>query len=118
MSRLTQPSPSTFALLPLLLIMGFASGCSEHNSGTAAVPLDTARVSSRGWTLAWNDEFNGPNGGAPDSTKWTLETGGSGWGNDELEYYTSRQVNAHQQDGNLVIAAVKEHYVGPDGVAR
>ena len=36
-----------------------------------------------------------------------LETGGGGWGNDELEYYTSRPQNAWQQDGNLVIKVLR-----------
>jgi beta-glucanase (GH16 family) len=72
----------------------------------------------RGWTLTWSDEFNGPNGGAVDSTKWVSETGGNGWGNDELEYYTNRMENAYQHDGNLVIKVFREKYTGSDGVTR
>ncbi len=71
-----------------------------------------------GWVLTWNDEFNGPNGSAPDPTKWTVETGGSGWGNHELEYYTPRSKNVHVENGNLVIEATKEKFIGPDGVQR
>ena len=74
------------------------------------------RLSSR--TLVWSDEFNGTDGSAPDSAKWVLETGGGGWGNNELEYYTARAQNASLHDGNLVITAVKEKYTGPDGVTR
>lgn len=70
------------------------------------------------WTLQWSDEFDGPNGSSPDSTKWTFDTGGNGWGNNELEYYTSRPQNAQIQNGNLVITAVREVYAGPDGVTR
>ena len=70
------------------------------------------------WTLTWSDEFEGVNGSAPDPAKWTLETGGHGWGNDELEYYTSRPQNVYQHDGSLVIKAVAEKYTGPDGVTR
>jgi len=70
------------------------------------------------WTLVWSDEFSGPNGSAPDSTKWGYDVGGNGWGNDELEYYTSRTQNAYVQDGNLVIQALKETYTGSDGVTR
>jgi beta-glucanase (GH16 family) len=47
-----------------------------------------------------------------------METGGSGWGNNELESYTNRAQNAHVQDGNLVITAIKETYTGPDGITR
>jgi len=70
------------------------------------------------WTLVWSDEFNGPDGSAPDPSHWTLETGGDGWGNDELEYYTNRPQNVQVQKGNLVITALKENYTGPDRVKR
>ncbi len=71
-----------------------------------------------GWQLVWSDEFNGPNGSPPDPSKWKLETGGSGWGNNELEYYTNRPQNAYQQDGSLVIKVLAEKFTGPDGVTR
>lgn len=73
---------------------------------------------SQNWTLAWSDEFHGANGSAPDPTKWTEETGGNGWGNHELEYYTARPRNAVIQDGNLAITAIKETFTGSDGVSR
>ena len=69
-------------------------------------------------TLVWSDEFNAPNDSPVDSSKWVLETGGNGWGNQELEYYTARPQNAFQQDGNLVIKVLEEKYTGPDGVTR
>ena len=60
------------------------------------------------WTLAWQDEFNGEAGSAPDSRYWTHELGGHGWGNDELQYYTDSTDNAaHDGDGNLVITMLK-----------
>ena len=71
-----------------------------------------------GYTLSWSDEFSGPDGSAPDYSKWTYDTGGNGWGNNELEYYTSRAQNAQIQSGNLVITVLKEIYTGPDGVTR
>jgi beta-glucanase (GH16 family) len=70
------------------------------------------------WKLVWSDEFNGPNGSAVDSNKWVTETGGGGWGNNELEYYTSRLENASQKDGNLVIRVLREKYIGPDDATR
>src|SRR5512146_1877769 len=57
------------------------------------------------WTLAWSDEFNGPDGSQPDTSGWSLESGGKGWGNQELEYYTAGQANVHLEHGHLVIAA-------------
>jgi beta-glucanase (GH16 family) len=77
-----------------------------------------AQPAASDWTLIWSDEFNAPNGSPVDTTKWVLETGGDGWGNDELEYYTSRPVNAYQEDGNLVIKVLHEKYAGVRNVAR
>jgi beta-glucanase (GH16 family) len=70
----------------------------------------------RKWDLAWSDDFGGSNGSGVDHTKWVVEVGGGGWGNQELEYYTERLQNAHVQDGNLVIQAQREKYTGKDGV--
>jgi beta-glucanase (GH16 family) len=66
------------------------------------------------WSLVWSDEFDGPNGSAVDSTKWGFDTGGNGWGNNELEYYTSRTENASREGGMLVIKALKETFGGRD----
>lgn len=70
------------------------------------------------WTLVWSDEFNGPDGSMPDPSKWSIVKDGSGFGNHELEYYTDRPANVHQEKGNLVITARKEGYTGQDGVTR
>ncbi|MBS1794829.1 MAG: glycoside hydrolase family 16 protein [Acidobacteria bacterium] len=58
--------------------------------------------------LTFKDEFNGPAGAPVDSSKWTAETGGGGWGNQELEYHTNSIDNAYQDGGGaLVIKAIK-----------
>lgn len=62
-----------------------------------------------GWTLVWNDEFDGT---SIDPTKWGYDTGGDGWGNNELQYYTSRKENSFIENGNLVIQTLKEEYSG------
>jgi beta-glucanase (GH16 family) len=77
-----------------------------------------SRPEQRVWKLVWHDEFDGRDGALPENAKWTLMTGGGGWGNRELEYYTAREANAHQQSGNLIITANRELYTGPDGVTR
>ncbi len=64
------------------------------------------------WQLVWSDEFNQPDGSAPDPAKWGYQTGGTGWGNNELENYTSRTNNARIVGGQLVIEADKENYDG------
>src|SRR5687767_16015302 len=61
------------------------------------------------WKLVWSDEFDYT--GLPDSTKWTAETGGHGWGNNELQFYTSgREENARVKNGLLTIEARKENW--------
>ncbi len=84
-------------------------------------PMSTtaaAEPRARKWTVTWSDEFNQPDGKSPDPWKWKFDTGGDGWGNKELEYYTSRPENAVIRDGMLVITARRENYTGPDGVTR
>ena len=80
--------------------------------------LRAAEAQSKNWQLVWSDEFNRTKGSSVDPAKWTLETGGNGWGNNELEYYTNRNQNAHLQNGSLVIIARKEKYTGNDNVSR
>jgi beta-glucanase (GH16 family) len=62
-----------------------------------------------GYKLVWDDEFNGKKLNKND---WNYETGGDGWGNNELENYTSRTNNLFLSSGNLIIAAHKEDYGG------
>jgi beta-glucanase (GH16 family) len=56
-------------------------------------------------TPVWADEFN--TDGKPDTTKWGYDTGGSGWGNNELQYYTAGP-NVNIRNGMLAIEARKE----------
>jgi beta-glucanase (GH16 family) len=70
------------------------------------------------WTLSWSDEFDGPNGSRPDESRWVYDLGGGGWGNQELQTYTSRAENAVIRDGALVITARAERFTGGDGIAR
>ncbi len=55
--------------------------------------------------LVWSDEFDGT--GAPNSAFWNYDLGQSGWGNNEVQNYTSNLTNARQENGVLVIEAVK-----------
>lgn len=61
--------------------------------------------------LVWADEFN--KDGLPDTTKWGYNIGGSGWGNNELQFYAgNRKENASVQKGHLLISARREDYKG------
>jgi beta-glucanase (GH16 family) len=96
-----------------ILLVG--TGIAQVSTAPAAASQSAAAPA---WKLVWSDEFNGPSGSAVDASKWVSETGGGGWGNNELESYTARLDNAFQQDGNLVIKAQREKYTGADGIAR
>jgi len=62
-------------------------------------------------SLFWSDEFN--TDGEPDQTKWSYNLGNNnGWGNNELENYTSNPENVIVQNGVLKITAIKENSNG------
>ena len=68
------------------------------------------RSASADWQLVWSDEFAQPDGSSPDPTKWGFDigNGSGGWGNNQLEYDTSRTNNARIVGGQLVIEAAQE----------
>ncbi len=104
------PTRAVFTLTALLSLFPLLSDC--------WVIRDPEPRPYRGYTLAWSDDFNGPDGSSPDLKKWSYDIGGNGWGNNELEYYTNRTQNAQIKGGNLVITAQQEAYTGADGVSR
>ena len=80
-----------------------------HNSGGSTYfdDLDLSRTDGApygNWNLVWSDEFNGD---TINQKTWTYDLGGHGWGNRELEYYTSNAANAYVAGGYLHIAALK-----------
>jgi beta-glucanase (GH16 family) len=68
-------------------------------------------VAHADWQLVWSDEFTG---NTVNTTNWTFDigNGSGGWGNNELEYYTSRPQNVYVTNGLLHIVARKESYSG------
>jgi len=75
------------------------------------IPIPTEGYSTpssySGMTLVWQDEFEST---TLNNSYWTFETGGHGWGNNELQYYRSE--NTSFQDGHLIITAKKEDFSG------
>ena len=70
------------------------------------MPAISAPSSYSGLSLVWSDEFNGP---GINSNVWNYDTGGGGWGNNELENYTNSSKNSYITNGGyLVIEARKE----------
>jgi len=93
-----------FFLFFIVLAALFIWGCTKSNKPITPPPSD-------GYQLVWSDEFNYT--GLPDSSKWSYDVGGTGWGNNEAEYYTNARLeNAEVKDGYLHINAIKEDYQG------
>jgi beta-glucanase (GH16 family) len=97
--------------LLLVIFLGFVVG-----EATAAAQHPGPRSGKR---LIWSDDFTGPAGTTPDPARWSFDTGGQGWGNKELQYYTPADAGNASVDGHghLQISARKERYTGPDGVS-
>ncbi len=98
---------SVLFLLPLFSFLLV----SAQKAGTANQSGDTAvKIDDLGWAFetvpSFADEFN--YSGIPDTTKWSYDIGGSGWGNNELQYYTNQVRNASVADGKLTITAIRE----------
>ncbi|MCC2545580.1 glycoside hydrolase family 16 protein [Hymenobacter sp. BT175] len=102
------------AFTRLLFVSVLLGGCtSEAPRPTVTVTPPKGPGTYTFTELAWSDEFNQP--GQPDPQQWTYEVGGSGWGNNELQYYTqNRRENARVENGNLVIEARREASNGRD----
>ena len=98
---------SALALLFLMI-----NACSKKTLGgsisTGQAPQD------KDWkfetTPVWQDEFDYT--GLPNSGKWGYDLGGSGWGNNEAQYYTDAITNAKVENGKLTITARKESLGG------
>ncbi|OJW13570.1 glycoside hydrolase family 16 protein [Mucilaginibacter sp. 44-25] len=96
-------------------VLAITLACSKK-SGPSLPPFQPIEqpVKTYGFesTVSWADEFDYT--GAPDANKWTYDTGGSGWGNNELQNYTTSTDNAMVKDGALIITAKKESSGGRD----
>jgi beta-glucanase (GH16 family) len=83
----------------------------DPNSLLANIPVDCFLAPiEQGWIPVWCEEFNYT--GPVDPTKWKHQVGGGGFGNQELQYYTSRPENAIVDGEKLIITAFKETYGG------
>jgi len=88
-------------------------GSTDDDTGSGPAVDYTSPMSYEGYSLVWNDEFNGT---SVDSSNWTHEIGDGcnnnlcGWGNNELEYYRSE--NTSVADGLLTITTKKESFGG------
>lgn len=100
-----------FWIIPLALSLSCSEQSNKNNIVMPEPPAPKEYEFSA--TPSWADEFDYE--GLPDTDKWNYDIGGSGWGNNELQYYTeARPENVHVADGLLTITARKEAYEGSE----
>lgn len=68
-------------------------------------------LKGQNYQLVWSDEFDSETLNT-DNWNYDIGNGSSGWGNNELEYYTSRPENIKLENGKLIITALYESYNG------
>lgn len=104
----------------LLIALAIVATVKATRHGHALQRTSFIRGGSSKWPhLIWQDNFNGAAGASPSPSNWSFDTGGDGWGGDELESYTSRPANAGLDGhGQLAITARRETYTGREGVTR
>ena len=95
--------------LPMILLLSLSACTPKPVVEVPSTPCRsmgyTYELSDLTYELVWSDEFDVD--GKPDPNKWGYDVGGSGWGNNELQYYTEGD-NVTVQDGKLIIEARKE----------
>ena len=99
------------AIVGIALISLYLISCTDKKEIPIVASLPP--VVDQGWAFdtipVWQDNFD--NNSIPDQTKWSYDVGGSGWGNNELQYYTGGD-NVGIVNGNLVIQAKRESMMG------
>ena len=103
---------STFLVWTAFQIFGCSHGEPPKPKGPETDTTNIVKDTTWGAferTPVWADEFD--YNGQPDPRKWGYETGGNGFGNNELQYYTANQ-NAIVSGGTLKITARRENSNG------
>ncbi len=100
--------------LILIGILMLLTACQTN----AASPPKTLQTETGAWQLVWYDEFDLPDGSAPNPEKWGYNRGGGGWGNGELQVYTDERANSYIEGGNLVIKALQSDSYPRESSAR
>ena len=115
MGRIVKPKIMTRILFLSAIILFSLNACKKSSSGGGGVQQPSLPV-DKNWafenTPVWSDEFDYT--GAPEATKWGYDIGGSGWGNNEAQYYTNSLNNAKVENGKLIITARKENMGGKE----
>ena len=91
----------------IIAVCFFFFACSEEEMVSQNKDANDWEI--KGWNIVWQDEFDKD---SLDLTKWSRETGGHGWGNNELQFYTDSDTNSYVENGNLILKA----QVVPQGI--
>ena len=91
----------------IIAVCFFLFACSEEEMVSQNKDANDWEI--KGWNIVWQDEFDKD---SLDLTKWSRETGGHGWGNNELQFYTDSDSNSYVENGNLILKA----QVVPQGI--
>ncbi len=79
--------------------------------GTFEKKIKVSQAASPSYKIVWSDEFDSNKPSMPSADSWWYETGGSGWGNNELENYVAGKIGsdtlAYVSNGTLKIYARK-----------
>lgn len=104
-----------FIFCCLLIISCSKKSATNSTPSIPPVTPPTTPVDSN-WSFEsspiFQDEFDYV--GAPSSSRWNFDLGGSGWGNNELQSYTNDISNASADGNNLVITAKRETFNNRD----
>lgn len=78
---------------------------------TPLFPAESGSGETDGYTLVWQDLFNGE---VLDETAWNIEVNGDGGGNQELQYYRRENVSVGKDEASgrncLILTAKRENY--------
>lgn len=104
---MSRPTSTLHASLAALLVVLPLASCGDDAPADPSGDGDLQSLD--GWSLVWQDEFDGA---ALDASKWSVQTGDGcavdlcGWGNNELQWYQG--ANAVVDGGLLTITARRE----------
>ncbi len=96
-------SKNSYLAMSLLLVMI----CVIYSCNT-----DETQTVTNFTEITMADEFDVDGAPNPDIWNFDIGTGQNGWGNNELQYYTSRPENVVVQNGILIITAREEQFEG------
>ncbi len=102
-----------FTVITLTFALSACGGSEDHTYDERGLVSESCAHLENidDWQPVWCDEFD--EDGLPSASHWGYDVGGHGWGNQELQYYTDRNLkNAFVEDGILHIRAIREDHSG------